>query len=64
VNPPRLPVLDELTANVALQSETVIEALIDDITAHGDKAGIAVAHAENFGRNARVVAIGNGVAHG
>ncbi len=64
VRRPRLLVLDEPTANVDQHSESIIGVLIDDVTAHDDAAVIAVAHAADFGRNARVIPVGNGVAHG
>ncbi|MBN1758031.1 MAG: ATP-binding cassette domain-containing protein [Chitinispirillaceae bacterium] len=64
VRRPRMLVLDEPTANVDLQSESIIEALINEVTAHNDAAVIAVAHATDFGSNARVIPVGNGAPHG
>ena len=60
---PHLLILDEPTANVDVQTESVIEAIIDEITSTRNSAVIAVAHAAKFGKEARVIHIGNGDRH-
>lgn len=60
---PRLLILDEPTANVDLHTESVIEQVITDLTSRHHATVIAVAHAADFGKNARVIRIENGRSH-
>ena len=61
---PRMLILDEPTANVDIHTEKVIEQLIGDITSGKEAAVLAVAHATDFARNARVLHVENGRCHG
>jgi ABC-type transport system involved in cytochrome bd biosynthesis fused ATPase/permease subunit len=56
-------ILDEPTANVDLQTEKTIEAVIGDLTATNDTAVIAITHAADFGKKARELHIENGRLH-
>ncbi len=64
VRDPKMMILDEPTANVDQHTEKVIERLITDIISKNEAAVIAVAHATNFGGNARVIHVENGSSHG
>lgn len=64
VRNPRVLILDEPTANVDVHTEKVIEQLIGAFTSNNDAAVIAVAHATDFARNARVIRVENGGCHG
>jgi ABC-type Mn2+/Zn2+ transport system ATPase subunit len=57
---PRLLLLDEPTANVDPQTEAVIETVICDLISTRQAAVIAVAHAADFGKEARIIRFGNG----
>jgi ABC-type Mn2+/Zn2+ transport system ATPase subunit len=60
---PQLLILDEPTANVDQHTESIIETVINDLTSRHHATVIAVAHAADFGKNARVIHIENGRLH-
>jgi ABC-type Mn2+/Zn2+ transport system ATPase subunit len=64
VREPKILILDEPTANVDLQTEKVIERLIDTTIAQNEAAVIAVAHTVHFADTARFIHIENGRQHG
>jgi multidrug/hemolysin transport system ATP-binding protein len=64
VTPPQILILDEPTANIDLNTETLIEELIETFVYKNGIAVLAVSHSRNFGKNARELILSEGTLHG